>query len=66
MDGGIPPSHLFEVHMPAEIQDDSYYVVKLKKAVKDGNHWLRPKDRVVLRGSKLKELKDFVVSYELK
>lgn len=50
----------------SEINDDAHYIVSMKKAVKVGRVMYLPKARIVLKGSKLKELLEFVENYEPK
>lgn len=47
-----------------DIKPDVDYEVKLKSSVKYGPTWLRPKDKVVVKGHVLSEIKDAVASYK--
>lgn len=47
-----------------QIKPDADYEIKLSKAVKHGHTWLRPKNKVVVKGYVLSEIKEAVASYK--
>lgn len=49
-----------ETNAFANLDDEAHYKVRLKSPVKRGRIWLRPCDRVTLKGKAVKEIAEHV------